>query len=476
MARNPPRKKVKKTPRAGQGSGGPPKTRLGPEPMPSRTSAAAAERVSEPTARQWLIKRLLEVEKLAGRYHRDFTRYQTTKGRWRLRVPKRLATLLAKYAEQVDKLRRRFRSPPQDVSLHVPGLGGLWGVASRIQEALDGMHEAIEHQQAKLAAPMDEEEQREFWRAHRQLATGADELGRLAKHAREWIERERSKNRDPQLERIELTFTQLCDAVADFFKAPRSGEDGALQSVQVAAADYREKVAAVSKSLDAELPDPEKRESGRKQGHIAAGVDLDDLKQSLRLQALLLDSLLQQDAVRFGLPLEAERRALEIRKIINPALRDNHRLVARLAPQPEDVQANADTIAKDDLPEYTRLAESARENEQLQVLVDCGLALQARHEPTATWDRKKFEKHVQQLAQSRGVTGLGSTSAWNKLNTLVERGLFRKFPAKKTRTNPNASDEYRLGLSAQAKYESRAAAASDEIDRLRPPDDPTFDA
>jgi hypothetical protein len=432
-------------------------------PKPSQTAPDDAG------ARNVLVRLLRDSERLASAFHADFLKCQRQRDRLRPRVRSRVSNLVDTYAKKVARLRQRFATLPHDAIVDIPGLGGLQSVAGTVRSSLDRMHQGLEEQQAAIAAPMDEQEQREFWRGIRKLALEMRSLESFVKGVREWIELEKKGSEDPRLTKIELAFTQLCEAITGFFRSYSNSKSTAsptsIQRVQAAVTRYRAQLGDVRRVISKDLPEPAgPTPPARRFGDpIAEGTQSDELKAALGCQALLIDALCLQDALRYGLPLSAERQALEIKEVVNPALRDNHLLVATIEVHAGDAEAEPDIGDEEILPDYPKLSANATESNKFRLLVDSGLLLHQSRGPDATFDRRELQKSVTQLATSRGITAVGATTVWATLNKLVDLQIFRKFPAKKTRANPNASDEYRLTFPAQSKYSTHTSAVQAEL-------------
>jgi len=437
----------------------------GLEQAASQPGEAAPEGAA---AKITLIRLLKEVEKLSSQFHADFLKCQRGQDRLSPRVRSRIRNLVDSYTKKVDSLRQRFGALPQDTALEIPGLGGLRSVAEKIRACLDRMYLALIEQQAAIAAPMDSRQQREFWENIRKLADEMRALLAFAKGVRAWIDREKKGSEDPRLAGLEQAFKHLCEAITEFFcsftPSQSTTNTASLQQLQAAVTRYEKHLQYVHGTIKNQLPAPEgpTPPARRHPDPVTVGTRPEELREMLGYQVLLINALCQQDALRFGLPLMAERQALEIQELVNPALLENRLLVATIGAHMGDTKEQPDAVDEGRLPDYPTLSALPKESEQFRLLVDSGLLLHHARGPDATFDRKELRKSVALLATTRGMPILGATSVWAKLNRLVDLQIFLKLPARKTRANPNASDEYRLTFAAQSKYSAHTAAVRAE--------------
>lgn len=419
----------------------------------------------------WLAQWMGRTKRMAAGFSRDFLKSRK-KNTQTPGVRARLETLLEKYSEWTDELGEEFRNIPGEfhavvAEIEATGRDYIWAAAQRTAECVDAIHDAIERQRAQIAAPMTESEERQFWWDTKKLVVGLEKLQKLAEALRKAIKDRREVEDTDAMQLVERACDRLSNSVVRFAAHPETTEKSSserINDVQDAAEAYRQQLTQLENAIlqaNASHVVGIHDETGTQYS-----VRLDDMQSSIRVQALVLDTVLFRHNLSFMLPTAASDAALEIQRIVKDVQRANLTLAARIETHSGDPSARCDTIYEKEIPDYTRLGDTAKEHEQFRVIVDSLLMLCDSRGQDATMDRKQLQRPVDMLATHRKVAGLGTTSLLNKLDQLVGKKVVRKFPAKKTKLDPNASDQYRLSIPALKKYDRHAAAVRAEFEHI----------
>ncbi len=345
-----------------------------------------------------------------------------------------------------------------------------WTLTEAVATCLDAIHTALERHRSQAAAPMSEEQELGFWNDIKGLAKEMEELRSLAENLQELITAERSTEDDPELTVLDTACKRLCEAIGRFGRRyeqfSRSRAPGRAREIQAAVAEYRKALAKVGDGVEQVFPSVAEKYRAWRVAEDPLAARADEVRSRLGLHSLLIDAICQADGLRVALPREADERTFELRELVNPILLENKQIRERLRNRPGKAEESCDTVPESSLPEYSNLATERLEHEQCRVIVDCLLILQARHGPEARTTRKELVEEAAMLADQRGVSGMGRTNAYNKLNKLVDLNVIRKIEAAKSRYDQNASHGYRLSLPAQARYASRIEAVRDDFATL----------
>jgi len=233
-----------------------------------------------------------------------------------------------------------------------------------------------------------------------------------------------------------------------------------------AVSKYQSTVERERKTIDTlfpVLPEPE-RLARAASGEEPLAAHIGTLRSMLDIHLhFFCTALAAREACRTNLPRSADDAALQIRAAIS----DIGITAARIDTAGGDEAARCDTLAEDALPDYETLAGLPKEGGQLRAIVDSLLDISSTDGPEQTMTAKKIAERAALLGRHRGVKGLGEGTVRLRLKKLVEEmKLVRKFPAKKTKLDPNASDQYRLSIPSLKKYARHAAAVRAEFEYL----------
>ncbi len=422
----------------------------------------------------WLADRLAENEKLAHDFHEDFLKSRKSdplEAGIRARIRRRLE----KYAKRIDRNRNAIRNLPDKfrafVAEHEATFpAGVWaGEIRDIAACLDSMHEVVERQRSRVAAPMDEQEAREFFRSLEKLDRAMEKLGAFVRSLRARIEGSYGERAGQEVARLNAACDKLCEHISNFRRevgARRAASSvERVRVIQRATELYRKELEKCDSNIATLLESLKDEEASKSEASRDPKLEslISDFQSELGLHALRIDAVLYADALRFDLPWEADQNALKIRESVNSVIRDINFTGAKAGLSMGDQLALCDSLPEEELPEYSHLSPKPKEQEQYRAIVDALLLHFDACGPNATLSRKDLEKHVAALAAHRRVTGLGTTNVWNKLQPLVNKlKVVRQVRGMKTEANPNASDEFRLSLPAQSKYAGQAAAVRAE--------------
>ena len=421
---------------------------------------------------------------MAKAYHGDFLKSRR-KNRLNPRVRTGVVKKLDAYVARVDQLRRTLRSMPDGAVAYIRDNGQdhsvdmIWTITEQIIACLDRMHESLERQRVRMAAPMTPEEEHEFWVTMSRLAEAMESLRDLAEAILERISAKDPEHDDPALNALASACKKLCEAVGCFgrnsARRSRTGRKPDIPSIQTAAEDYHRELTQVSQRVERAIPDINEVHRSLRASRDSIAADTNELLATIGLQQLHIDVACQVSALRFDLPQEAAQNTTEIRAIIDPVLRENMALAAKLEVRVANEGESSDLVPEGSLPDYTQLANKPTEHTQRRVIVDCLLSKHAKNGPRATMTRRDLATAALRLADFRGVAGMGETNVWNRLSTLVDLKIVRRFDPEKSRANQNASGGYRLTIPAQKRYSQHVGDVVAEIDRMPTLDSESFE-
>jgi hypothetical protein len=457
-----------------------PGRRAGAAKLPSPGRKAAAEAPAPSKVANWLPDKLTEIVRVTTDYRTDFVKSRK-KDRRNARLRAGIAKKLDGYVERVDLLRRALRTMPDDVAAyirdHAPGrsVDMIWTIQEEIVACLDRMYDVLVQQQTKIARPMTEEEEREFWAAISRLAEAMTNLGALAEALLTQISASASGHDTDQIESLTFACRRLSAAIGgfgrDYARHSRTGTTPNTAIIQAAAEEYRLELGKVSERLEEEFPNIHEvlRLPGEDRDPIAA--EAAEILNVIGFQQLQIDAARQIDALRFDLPGEADNNATELRRILDPILRENRTLAAMIESRLANVSESIDLVPETSLPDYNKLSTTPREQDQLRIILDCLLSEHAANGPNSTMTRKDLVAAASRLADLRSVDGMGETNVWNKLSKLVDLKIVHRTDPVKSRSNPNASSNYRLTIPAQNRYSEHVDDVAAELSRM-----PTLDS
>jgi hypothetical protein len=446
------------------------------------TPAGGSSKNSDPGVAEfasWITEQLTLADSLAWDYHEDFLKSRK-KDPLKAGVRARIRTKLDNYAKRLENLSTAFAALPERLRLYLaaleatPGAPSLRSMVPLMVHLLGQMRTAIESARSQLAAPLSEQEEREFYRTIELIGVSLESLREVITGMFTLITAERLTATDPGEEfardpdELEEILRRLENDFATFGRAIRGQSPTAPPSPAEyldAVSYYQKRVGKARAEVDKLFPVlPESVcLAAARTGEEPLAARVGTLRAKLDIHMYFLcTALAAREACRTNLPREADVAAQQIRA----AIADLGLTAARIDLSRGDETARCDTVPEAQLRDYTRLGATDKKHEQFRVIVDVLLMLYDSHGPAATMDRKQIEHDVRKLARHRKVTGLGTTNLWTKLDWLVGEHIVRKCKGEKTELTPNAADKYRLSFPAQRKFSCHAADVRAEFEEI----------
>lgn len=418
--------------------------------------------------RRWIDGLVARIDRCAANFHADFLRSRT-RGSLKPEIRQRLRNKLQKHAKDFEALAVACEQPPDTLQ---PALRALRGqkqdsgpidlrALERVALLLRQLHLAIETQRTRLEAPLDRDEEKDFWRQMKQIHSAMSRLHGHAKSCRELVQADGARASSTSAGKIIAQLDTILGAVETFLQELHSrgtSAAGGLIRVTRALEQYDEICEQASKALLAAVSHLKNEELSEQ-----TVAEINAFRHVLAYNSTELSlTYMAVSACHFTLDPVADELAGKIRSTIL----ESCRTTAFLSSLDSDDSGLCDRSQESDLPDYEWLSPSGREQSQFVVIIDCLLHLADSRGPDATITVKELASEVDLLAAARGVKGLGKSSVRSKLKRLNELRVVKISAARKSKENPNASDEYRLSVPAQRKYWGQAERIRNELSSI----------
>lgn len=436
-----------------------------PVSRPRRRGSAGttARRPADPDREKlaaWMTEILASVDQLAARFHRDFLQARA-KNTLKPKVRGELQKKLANHSDTLEKLAFRLANPPDDLQpafrrfrdQQLEGGATSPQEYERIAKLMRMLQLDIERQRSKLAAPLDGAEERDFWRQMWQIHAAIRNLRAIVTACRKRILEPNGSSSGGLSTELDEPLEKIINGIEEYLQGSQKSRPGSATDPfkVVRAIDQFDNVLDDIRTRVDTLIESEKQKNLSKEDAAL----LDELRTTLDFNSCQLTLVCASvNACRSPLDPEADRLAGELRTVISRVC-ETSALTQTLAEPESDCSAICDTLKVDDLPDYAELSRNDREQSQFSVIVDCLLCLAKEQGPDSRFPLKQLHARVSEVANHRCVAGLGQSSLREKLKRLADQNIVRVFAAQKSRENPNASNEFRLALPAQKKYESQ---------------------